>query len=79
MALTLEQAQKPLYFGKGKINFPIQFFEDDGYVHRATTLYWKIILLNNWDQIIKDGKVRQIKAKNLGAGVQELSVECNTN
>jgi hypothetical protein len=48
-------------------------FED--YHQRITTKQWKELLLNDQDKLIFKGRLRQLKAKNLGAGVIEISKE----
>ncbi len=39
---------------------------------RMTTKEWKTVLLNKDDTLIFHGRVRQLKAKNLGSGVVEV-------
>jgi hypothetical protein len=45
----------------------------EDYKQRLTTKQWKTILLNEDDKIIFKGRLRQLVAKNLGAGVVEIS------
>lgn len=42
---------------------------------RMTVKEWKKILLNHEDMIIVNGRLRQLRAKNLGAGVVEVYKE----
>jgi len=46
-------------------------FED--FKERFTTKEWKSLLLNDKDTIIVKGYARQLKAKNIGCGVVEVS------
>ena len=48
-------------------------YED--YSQRITTKDWKKLLLNKEDNVIFHGRLRQLKAKNLGAGVLEIYKE----
>ena len=43
------------------------------YAQRMTTRCWKLLLLNNDDQITYKGHVRRLIAKKLGYGVVEVS------
>jgi hypothetical protein len=45
------------------------------YRQRMTTKEWKQVLLNEGDRIIFQGRLRQLKAKRLGAGVVEIYKE----
>ena len=45
----------------------------EGFTQRVTTKEWRDILLKEGDRIIVDGRARQLQAKSLGAGVQEIS------
>jgi len=45
----------------------------EGYTQRVTTRQWKAMLLKGEDKILLHGRLRQLKAKYLGAGVYELS------
>lgn len=40
---------------------------------RLTTRQWRTVLLHEDDKFIMNGHLRQLKAKNLGAGVVEVS------
>jgi len=42
---------------------------------RVTVKVWKTMLLNNQDIITVDGNVRSLIAKNIGAGVYEISLK----
>lgn len=53
-------------------------WQSDKYTQRMTSKEWKEILLNRQDVIIYKGKLTKLKAKNLGAGVIELSKELPT-
>lgn len=46
---------------------------DEKYKQRMPVKDWKNILLNNNDKIIFHGKLRQLKAENLGSGIVEVS------
>jgi hypothetical protein len=48
-------------------------WEIEDYKQRTTTRGWRYMLLHYEDTVTFEGKVRQLKAKNLGAGVVELS------
>ena len=43
--------------------------------YRVVTKVWKHILLTEGDTLITQGSLRQIVAKNLGAGVYELTLK----
>lgn len=45
----------------------------EGFTQRMTAKSWKLLLLNNDDNLIFEGRVRQLKAKRLGYGVVEVS------
>jgi hypothetical protein len=47
--------------------------------YRVATKVWKHILLMEKDTIITQGQLRQIVAKNLGAGVYELTLKEKKN
>jgi len=47
----------------------------ENFTQRLTTKQWRILLLNKKDTLIFNGRLRQLKAKNLGAGVYEISKE----
>jgi len=53
----------------------LQFWKDDSYRQRITREEWKEALLQERDRIIVRGNIRQLKAKNLGCGVYEISME----
>jgi hypothetical protein len=42
---------------------------------RQQTKVWRYMLLNNKDTVVVDGKVRQLTAKSIGAGVYELTLK----
>jgi hypothetical protein len=44
----------------------------EGYRQRMTTKEWKKLLLNGDDVMFFEGRMRRLKAKNLGAGVVEV-------
>ena len=44
----------------------------EGHTQRVTTKQWKAILLEERDQLIFHGRLRQLKARNMGAGVYEI-------
>jgi len=44
----------------------------EDYRQRMTKKEWQKILLNGEDSIIVKGRLRQLKAKSLGAGVYEI-------
>lgn len=44
----------------------------ENFTQRITSKEWKRILLNEGDKIIFKGRLRQLKAKRLGAGVVEV-------
>jgi hypothetical protein len=48
-------------------------WKSEAYVQRMTTRCWKLILLNNDDQITFEGRVRRLIGKNIGFGVVEVS------
>jgi len=48
-------------------------FED--YRQRMTTKEWKEILLRHEDSVVFKGRLRKLKAKNLGAGAVEVYKE----
>ena len=50
------------------------FFVNHVGIARIDRRTWKDALLNDLDTIIIDGTVRKLKAKYLGAGVYEISV-----
>lgn len=50
-------------------------WESEAYAQRMTTRCWKLILLNNDDQITFEGRVRRLIGKNIGFGVVEVSKE----
>jgi hypothetical protein len=45
----------------------------ESFTQRITAKNWKLLLLNNDDNIIFEGLVRCLKAKRLGYGVVEVS------
>ena len=45
---------------------------DENYKQRMSVESWKKILISNDDKIIFHGKLRQLKAKNLGNGIVEV-------
>ncbi len=47
----------------------------EDYRQRMTTKQWKKLLLDKEDGLIFHGRVRQLKAKSLGAGVYEVYKE----
>ena len=42
--------------------------------YRVATKTWKHMLLNEKDTVVVDGRVRKLTAKNLGAGVYEITI-----
>jgi len=48
-------------------------WEMENFKQRITRKEWKAILLNGDDTLIFQGNIRQLKAKNLGVGVIEIS------
>jgi hypothetical protein len=46
---------------------------DDTYHQRVTSKDWKFLLLNDDDKVIYKGKITQLKGKNIGCGVVEVS------
>lgn len=63
--------RKPVY-SKEKILTESHWKSED-YVQRMTTRCWKLILLNNDDQVTVAGRVRRLVGKNIGFGVVEVS------
>ncbi len=59
----------------GKKMLDERLWLDDNYRQRTTTKVWKEILLDERDKIIYRGKMRQLKADNLGYGVVEIYKE----
>ncbi len=53
-------------------------WKSEAYAQRMTTRCWKLILLNNDDQITFEGRVRKLVGKNIGFGVVEVSKEKRT-
>ena len=53
-------------------------WKDESYAQRMTTRCWKLILLNNDDNITFNGRVRRLVGKNIGFGVVEVSKEKRT-
>jgi len=47
----------------------------EDYRQRMTTSKWRAILLDKADIVIVNGRLRQLKATNLGYGVVEVSKE----
>ncbi len=47
----------------------------ESFTQRITTKQWKQMLLDDEDTLIFLGRLRTLKAKNLGAGVLEISKE----
>jgi len=47
----------------------------EDYKQRVTSEQWREMLLNETDHIIYHGKIRQLKADNLGYGVVEIYKE----
>ena len=45
---------------------------DENYRQRITTAEWKRLLLEGGDVMVFRGRIRQLKAKKLGAGVVEI-------
>ncbi len=45
----------------------------ESFTQRITAKDWKLLLLNNDDNITFEGLVRRLKAKRLGYGVVEIS------
>ena len=41
---------------------------------RVKTKTWSYMLLNNHDTVVVDGKVKQLTAKSIGAGVYEVTL-----
>jgi hypothetical protein len=44
----------------------------EDYAQRMTTAQWRKLLLNHEDTVTFNGRVRQLKARNLGSGVKEV-------
>ncbi len=64
--------------GDKKVEISRRFwdFDDPAYCYqRMTTTEWRQILLEEKDTIIVRGRVRQLVAKSLGAGVVEIRME----
>ena len=52
-----------------------QHWQFEDYAQRIKANVWKQLLLNDDDKIIHAGRIRNLKAKNLGYGVVEISKE----
>lgn len=68
-----------------KTNYDNKMIELQGFLRKAnpaqhqkcrtTTKTWRVMLLRNADTVTKDGRVRKIIGRSIGAGVYELSLE----
>jgi hypothetical protein len=56
-----------------------EHWTNPNYKQRMTTKEWKQLLLNKEDELIFRGRLTQLKAKNLGAGIVEISKVQNPN
>ena len=50
-----------------------QHWQFEDYCQRIKASVWKQLLLNDDDKIIHGGRIRKLKAKNMGYGVVEIS------
>ena len=51
----------------------IGHWEKERYTQRITNRCWKLLLLNNDDNVIFKGHIRQLQVKRLGFGVVDVS------
>ena len=56
-----------------KLNIGFWTFED--FIQRVEAKVWRRMLLEGEDTLIKMGKLRKVKARNLGLGVYEIYLE----